>query len=140
MKLLPARTLMLLLAVLAVADCSSMTGLDTTSSGVSKFDGSYNFFFKYPSPSGMKPQSLSRYLFIRTGVVTSSDGVVSGSVDRWGTIRFQAPCPINSSTATYSGTMNASALSGSNFGQGTYTCSLAIGGGSLDSWQADQTP
>jgi hypothetical protein len=61
-------------------------------------------------------------------------------VDTFGSIRFQTPCPINSSTATWAGTMNASAQSGSNFGQGTYTCSIAIGGGSLDSWQATQTP
>lgn len=140
MKLLPTRSLVLVLAVLAVAGCSSMTGLDTTSTGVSKFDGAYNFFFKYPSPSGVASRTLTRYLFIRSGVVTSSDGLASGSVDSFGSIRFQTPCPINSSTATWSGTMNASAQSGSNFGQGTYTCSIAIGGGSLDSWQANQTP
>jgi|GEM_PF-1643818 len=140
MKLLPARSIILLLAVLAVADCSSITDSSTTATGVAKFDGAYNFFFKYPSPSGTASRTLTRYLFISNGAVTSSDGLSSGSVDTFGSIRFQTPCPINSSTATWAGTMNASAQSGSNFGQGTYTCSIAIGGGSLDSWQATQTP
>ena len=140
MKLPPARALMFLLAVLAVSDCSSITGLGTTSSDVSKFDGTYNFFFKYPSSSGLASRPIARWLIIQNGVVSSSDGTASGSVDHFGAIRFQTPCPINSSTATWTGNMNASALSGANFGQGTYTCSIAIGGGSLDSWQATQTP
>ena len=140
MKRLLARSLMLVLAVLAVSDCSSVTGLGTSSTGVSKFDGAYNLFFKYPSPSGQTSRTLTRYLIISSGVVSSSDRLASGSVDSFGKITFQTPCPINSSTATWTGTMNASALSGSNFGQGTYTCSIAIGGGSLDSWQANQTP
>ena len=140
MKLLPVRSFAFLLALLAVADCSSTTGLDTQSTGVSKFDGTYDFFFKYPSPSGQTSRTLARYLFISNGVVSSSDRLASGSVDSFGKITFHTPCPINSSTATWTGSMNASALSGSNFGQETYTCSIAIGGGSLDSWQANQAP
>jgi hypothetical protein len=128
------------LSLLVVAGC--MAGVDgtTTPSGVGQFNGSYDFFFKFPSPTGTSSRTLARYLFINNGVVSSNDGLASGSVDSFGAIRFQTPCPINSSTATWVGNMNASARSGSNFGQGTYTCSIAIGGGSLDSWQANQTP
>ena len=127
------------LALLVLSSCSGYNPAGT-SSGVSKFDGAYNLFFKYPSPSGQASRTLSRYLSISNGVVSSSDRAASGSVDSFGSIRFQTPCPINSSTAVWTGTMNASALSGSNFGQGTYTCAIAIGGGSLDTWQANQTP
>ncbi len=134
------RALVIVLSLLAVADCASVGDLTSTSSGVSKYDGAYNFFFKYPSPTGTASRNLARYLYITNGVVSASDGQVSGSVDNFGAIRFQSPCPINSSTATWTGSMNSSALSGSNFGQGNYTCSIAIGGGSLDSWQANQTP
>ena len=140
MKRFAVRSFMVLALLLVAANCSSITGLGATSTGVSKFDGAYNFFFKYPSPSGQASRTLTRYLIISNGVVSSSDRLASGSVDSFGKITFQTPCPINSSTATWTGTMNASALSGSNFGQGTYTCSIAIGGGSLDSWQANQTP
>lgn len=120
------------------AGCPGITG--TSTSGVSSFNGTYNFFFKYPSPSGMASSNLSRFLIISNGTVSSSDGTVSGSVDSFGAVSFRSACPINSSTATWTGHMNASAQSGSNFGQGTYTCSIAIGGGSLDSWQATQAP
>jgi len=132
-----ARILAIGLSFLVLAGCPDLTS--PTGSGVSKFDGTYNFFFKYPSPSGLASRNLSAYLYISNGVVSSSDGAVSGTVDHFGSVRFQSACPINSSTATWTGSMNASAQSGSNFGQGTYTCSIAIGGGSQDSWQALQT-
>jgi hypothetical protein len=104
-----------------------------------KYDGTYNFFFKYPSPNGIASSNLSNYLIIRNSVVSSSDGAAAGSVTSLGNITFTTPCPINSSTATWTGVMNASALAGANFGQGTYTCSIAIGGGSNDTWQATQS-
>ena len=131
------------LSVLAMAACpdfSSLTSPSTSSSGSAGFDGTYNFFFKYPSPNGLASSNLSRFLIITNGVISSTDNTVSGSVDHFGAVVFHSPCPINSSTATWTGNMNSSALSGSNFGQGTYTCSIAIGGGSSDSWQATQAP
>ncbi|HEY7899152.1 MAG TPA: hypothetical protein VIC03_12140 [Gemmatimonadaceae bacterium] len=136
----PMRSVVVVLSLLVLAGCSAGVNGPTSPTGVAQFNGSYNFFFKYPSPSGTASRTLTRYLYINGGVVTSSDGLSSGSVSSFGVIRFQTPCPINSSTATWTGNMNASAQSGSNFGQGTYTCSIAIGGGSLDSWQATQTP
>ncbi len=127
------------LSFAALSSCSIANPVGTDG-GVSKFDGAYNFFFKYPSPSGQTSRTLSRYLIISNGVVSSSDGTASGSVDSFGSIQFQTACPINSSTANWTGTMNASALSGSNFGQGQYTCTIPIGNASLDTWQANQTP
>ncbi len=104
----------------------------------SKYDGTYDFFFQYPSPGGLASSSLSRYLVIRNGVVSSSDGKISGTVDgSFGNIVFTSPCPINSSTADWKGIMNVSALGGSNFGQGTFTCRINIAG--AYNWQATQS-
>lgn len=136
MKQRVPRSLLIGLTCLLFVGCP---GITIPGTGSPNFDGTYNFFFKYPSPSGQTSRSLSRYLIINNGVVSSSDNNVTGSVDHFGAVRFQSPCPINSSTATWTGNMNASAQAGSNFGQGTYTCTIAIGGGSLDSWQATQT-
>ena len=136
MKPRSAVSLLIVLSSFVLAGCPGLTN----TSGGGSFNGTYNFFFKYPSPSGTASSTLSRFLIINNGIVSSSDGTVSGSVDHFGAVTFHSPCPINSSTATWTGTMNASAQSGSNFGQGTYTCSIAIGGGSLDSWQATQAP
>ena len=136
MKQRVLRSLLIGLSCLVFVGCPAITVPGT---GSPNFDGTYNFFFKYPSPSGQTSRSLARFLIIKNGVVSSSDNNVAGSVDHFGAVRFQSPCPINSSTATWTGNMNASALAGSNFGQGTYTCSIAIGGGTLDSWQATQT-
>jgi hypothetical protein len=112
----------------------------TAPSSGTKYDGTYNFFFKYPCPTGTCSNNLPNFLIIRNGNVTASDGSISGgSVSSFGNITFTSACPINSSVATWTGVMNASALAGANFGQGTYTCSFAIGGGSNDSWQATQS-
>lgn len=111
------------------------------SPGTAKYDGTYNFFFKNPGPGGItESRTLARFFIIRNGVISSSDGTLSGAVDSFGAVSFTSPCTINNSVATWIGNMNASALAGANFGQGTYTCSLAIGGGSSNSWQATQTP
>ena len=113
----------------------------TLAPGAAKYDGSYNFFFVYPTgPGGASGSTnLKRFLIVKNSVVSSSDGTVTGTVDSFGAIKFSGPCPINSSVADWTGNMNASALAGSNFGQGKYTCRIAIGGaGYTLSWQAIQ--
>jgi hypothetical protein len=105
-----------------------------------KYDGTYDFFFKNPGPGGVtESHNLSRFLIIRNGNVTSSDGTLAGTVDGFGAVRFTGPCPINNSVGDWTGSMNASALVGSNFGQGQYTCRIAIGGGANNTWQANQS-
>jgi hypothetical protein len=106
-----------------------------------KYDGTYDFFFRFPAPGGASDSSTVRgFMVIRGSTISSSDGTLNGTVDlTFGSVRMTSPCTINSSTATWTGTMNASALSGANFGQGTYACSIAIGGGTSNSWQATQT-
>ena len=105
-----------------------------------KYDGTYDFFFKNPGPGGVtESHNLSRFVIIRNGNVTSSDGTLAGTVDGFGAVRFTGPCPINNSVGDWTGIMNASALAGSNFGQGQYTCRIAIGGGANNTWQANQS-
>jgi hypothetical protein len=112
-----------------------------TPSGGTKYDGTYDFSFQYAAPGGAQTQNLSRYLFIRNGVVSSSDGVVNGTVDaNFGSITFKAPCPISSGSSTWTGIMDASARSGSNFGQGHYGCNEnPFGGGNSLPWTARQS-
>lgn len=106
-----------------------------------KYDGTYNFFFKNPGPGGVtESHNLPNFMIIRGTVISSSDGTLNGVVDlNFGNVTMHSPCTINNSQATWVGIMNASALSGANFGQGTYTCAIAIGGGASDSWQATQS-
>jgi hypothetical protein len=95
----------------------------------SRFAGTYDF--SYVSPLG--PQALSRYWFVRTdGMIGSTDGLVSGSVDDSGNVQFKAPCWTNSGgTATFSGTLSSNPKSGS----GRFTCALNnINGGT---WRVD---
>jgi hypothetical protein len=105
----------------------------------SRFDGTYDFFFKYPGSGGTsRNESLSRYLIIRAGAITTSDGLARGTVDATGNIQFTSPCPVSngSTQATWVGIMNISAGAG-NFGQGTYSCNVALGG--TQTWQANQS-
>jgi len=108
--------------------------------GVTKYDGTYDFSFRSPEPGGAtKSTNLLRFLIIRNGVVSSSDRTTAGTVDGFGAVRFTASCPLNNSVGDWTGSMNASALAGTNFGQGQYTCRTAIGGGAANTWQALQS-
>lgn len=106
-------------------------------SGGGKYDGTYDFTFQYAAPGGPKSQTNSRFLFITNGVVSSADRSITGVVDaNFGSIRFTSICPYNETQATWTGVMDASARSGSNFGQGTYACANP---GTALSWQARQS-
>lgn len=122
---------------------TSTTAPPPTSSG-SKYDGTYNFFFRYPTgATSTNSNNVPGFLIIRNGRVTSNDNsVTNGTVDlTFGNIRFSRPCPIPLSTpgADWEGIMNQSALAGANFGQGTYQCREPLGADvSRRSWQATQ--
>ena len=117
----------------------SGTGVGAATPGSSKYDGTYDFFFKHPAPGGVTQSvNLLRFFIVRNGVVSSSDGALAGVVNGSGQVTFTGPCPINNSLGDWTGNMNASALAGSNFGQGTYTCRTAIGGSS-NTWQVNQS-
>lgn len=106
-------------------------------SGSTKYNGTYNLFYKLAGAGGVETNNLTNYLIIRNGVVSSRDGALSGSVDAtFGTIRFTSICPYNNSQATWTGNMTQSAQSGSNFGQGQYSCANP---GDVFTWQATQS-
>jgi hypothetical protein len=109
------------------------------STDAAKYDGTYDFFFKSPEPGGAtKSTSLLRFMVIRNSVISSTDGTLAGTVDNFGRARFTAPCPLNNSVGDWVGNMNASARSGSNLGEGQYTCRVAIAG-STNTWQVLQS-
>lgn len=103
-----------------------------------RYDGTYSFFIRYPIGGGSSDsQNIDRFMIIRNGIVSSRDGTMSGTVDNFGLITFTWPCIITpSSLGDFRGNMNASALAGFNFGQGTYTCRSPHG--EPRSWQATQ--
>jgi hypothetical protein len=68
-------------------------------------------------------QNIDRFITIRGGIVSSVDGKMAGTVDNFGLITFTWSCIITpNSLADFRGSINASALAGFNFGEGTYTC------------------
>lgn len=108
--------------------------------GTARYDGTYDLTYRVPAPGGVfQTITAQRYITIRNGAMTSSDGAItSGSVDASGVVRFTSVCTINSTTATWTGTMNTSAPAGANAGSGTYSCALAIGGGNANPWSIAQ--
>ncbi len=99
-----------------------------------KYDGTYGLNFAYACPGGTCTTNAT--LVIRNGVVNSTDGLLTGTVDNtFGNLRATSVCPYNSSQATWTGIMNASALAGSNFGQGQYSCANP---GTVFNWTARQ--
>jgi hypothetical protein len=90
-----------------------------------KYDGIYDFSVDAPRGGGViQTQVIPAYVTIRNGVISASDGVISdGQIDRFNAITFTWVClSSGSSRADFRGHMNPSALTGSNFGEGTYTC------------------
>ena len=106
----------------------------TTPTTGGRFDGTYGLNFVYACPGGTCTSNAT--LVIRNGVVTSTDGLLNGTVDNtFGNLRATSVCPYNSSQATWTGIMNVSALPRSNFGQGQYSCANP---GTVFNWTARQ--
>jgi hypothetical protein len=103
-----------------------------------RFDGSYDFFYTFPtSLTSGSSNTIPRFLIIRNGVISSADGTMAGKIDNFGYATFTWPCIINSSLADFNGSMDESALSGFNFGKGDYACRMHISG--TLSWSARQS-
>jgi hypothetical protein len=104
-----------------------------------KYDGTYNFVVRFPTGGGTSGSlPIDRFMIITNGIVSSRDGTMSGTVDNFGLITFTWPCVISSNfLGDFRGSMNASALAGFNFGQGTYTCRNPHD--EPRSWQATQS-
>jgi hypothetical protein len=108
------------------------------STGIAKYDGTYDFLWRYPTGNGTSSsQTVRRFWVVRNGAISSTDGSISGSVDGSGGVRFTFPCPINSSIADFSGNLDWTAQPGFNRGEGTYVCRMPISG-SL-TWQVTQS-
>jgi hypothetical protein len=107
--------------------------------GGGKYDGVYDFFYTFPTSSTTgSSRTIPRFLIIQNSVISSGDGSMAGSVDNFGLITFTGPCVLgNSDLSDFRGSMNASALSGFNFGQGEYTCRIPISGNLT--WKATQS-
>jgi hypothetical protein len=100
------------------------------------FDGVYNFTIFYPtSATTSSSQTIPRFMTIRNGVISSADGLMTGTVNNFGRATFTWPCIISPSfLGDFSGDM--SGLSNPKFGGGNYTCRNPHDG--PRTWQANQ--
>jgi hypothetical protein len=80
------------------------------------FDGIYDYTYLSPGPGGTETHTFP--VRIASGVISSSGGEMTGRVSSTGAVTFTLPCPINSGSASGTGTLNATSRSGS----GTYQC------------------
>ncbi len=89
-----------------------------------KYDGLYDFRIEEPQPGGTKTTiNAAQYFRVRNGQISSTDGLLAGSVDTFGKATFQSACPFGAKDpATYTGSLNVGAGPTGNFGQGTYSC------------------
>lgn len=106
-----------------------------------KFNGTYDFWIRYPTSATLESfQNIRRLVTIRNGIISSADGLMSGTVNNLGFTTFTWPCIITpNSLADFRGNFNPSALSGSNFGEGTYTCRMPITISPGVSWRAQES-
>lgn len=108
---------------------STRTPAPTPVPTTGRFDATYDLSFQHPVQGGTNTVPLSRFVTIKNGVVSSSDGTVSGTVtdSATGAVRFTAPCWTSSGgTATWTGTLT---VGPPKSGQGSYTCQNNINGG-----------
>ncbi|MEI7950736.1 MAG: hypothetical protein WCI66_10950 [Gammaproteobacteria bacterium] len=93
------------------------------------YDGTYDFYLVYPNPGGAATLTVSRFFIVKDGVISSSDGTVTGTVTNstTGAAQFTGPCWTSSGgTATFTGNLGAGSPKS---GQGSYTCQNNINGG-----------
>lgn len=85
-------------------------------------NGVYDFSFTWKDLSGTRVTQLPRFFRVTNGVISSSDGTLSGTVDRFGKATFNGPCPTANGGATYTGSMSSLAVP--KAGLGTYKCNV----------------
>lgn len=106
----------------------AVNGGSTTTTGSTGYNGTYDFQFVFtnPPPTPDTSKTLSQFFRVNNGVITASDGTLSGSVSSSGSATFVGPCPINNDPADFTGSLTTSGT-----GSGTYRCRT---GGISRSW------
>jgi hypothetical protein len=96
----------------------------SSGSGSSSFDGTYDFRFAYPTGPGTNQAFTpwARIFRVTNGILTTTDGLLRGTVDSSGRVVATSVCPQNESLrANWQGTLRLGGTSG-KFGDGTYAC------------------
>lgn len=93
-------------------------------SGTTPYDGIYDFSVDaLTSPTTIRTQIIPAFVVIRNGVISSTDGTMSGRVYDFDVVEFTWFCNLRGNTvADYRGKLNISGQTGSNQGNGMYTC------------------
>lgn len=120
----PFRIAVLAIAVVCASGCKdlfSVTPLDIGAPAQTA-NGTYDFSFTWKDLSGTHVTQLPGFFRVRNGVISSSDGTLSGSVDSFGKATYNGPCPTANGGAVYTGSMTALAIP--KAGRGNYTCNV----------------
>lgn len=114
------------MTVMLVAACGDLLGVKKipleTGAADQTANGVYDFSFTWVDMAGTHITQLNRFFRVTNGVISSSDGTLRGTVDRFGKATFDGPCPTANGGATYTGSMSALAVP--KAGLGTYRCNV----------------
>lgn len=106
-----------LISVLAVAvvfasgckDLFTVKSLDVGAPAATA-NGTYDFSFTWKDLGGMHVTQLPGFFSVTNGIVSSSDGTLTGSVDSFWKATFNGLCPTANGGAIYTGSMTALAI------------------------------
>lgn len=87
------------------------------------FDGTYNYVYNLNGPNGWEEHRVDGGFIVSGGVISSKPPALSGTVDSSGDVRFTAPSPNGSPSATFTGTIGSDGK-----GSGSYVDGQGLGG------------
>lgn len=118
------RLLVFAVVLMTVPACGDLLGVKkiplTTGAADQAANGVYDFSFTWADLAGTHVTQLRRFFRVTNGTISSSDGTLSGTVDRVGKATFAGPCPTANGGATFTGSMSSLAVP--KAGNGTYKC------------------
>ena len=124
----------LAVAVAVMSGCADLFSVKKipleTGAAEATANGVYDFSFTWADLGGTHVTQLKGFFRVTNGVISSSDGTLSGSVDRVGAATFNGPCPTANGGARFTGSMSSLAVP--KAGRGDYTCNTT---GIKNIWQ-----
>ena len=124
----------LAVAVVVMSGCADLFSVKKipleTGAAEATANGVYDFSFTWADLAGTHVTQLKGFFRVTNGVISSTDGTLSGSVDRVGTATFNGPCPTANGGARFTGSMSSLAIP--KAGRGDYICNTT---GIKNIWQ-----
>lgn len=124
----------LAITVLVMSGCADLFAVKkiplATGAAEATANGVYDFSFTWADLSGTHVTPLKGFFRVTNGVISSTDGTLSGTVDHFGAATFDGPCPTANGGARFTGRMTA--LANPKAGLGEYICNTT---GIKNSWR-----